>query len=311
MKTSIETIENHLGQGGSISIVNGTKKLAKKNTRLNRYHFNLSDIQEEYPSVKAFIDALPSKGFGNGSLLLLTHLKQGKMRIKEEMKLQFADQPNFQLAGPSEETPHTTPQTPQTPHAAMPQQSPYSPPAQPQLSAVQAAMGYTNVPMYEVISLNVMKERYADVLDQKAKAERELLQAESDLRTSKELAASQKIQLDSIADRHTFDLERTEANQKKWHDKVDPNKLFEQLPHLAGIIQAMKGGGAPQIQGSMGSPVSNLSEIKQRFVSNLNSVPDALVESLEQIAAYMLTDPQFKQAMENQLDAMDNQLTEE
>ena len=170
-----------------------------------------------------------------------------------------------------------------------------------------AAMGYAQMPIHEVVSLTVMKERYAEMVEQKARTEKQRDEAESNLRIAKEKEAALQIRLDSIEDRHSFAMERAEASQKKWLDKLEPNQVLEALPALSGLITAMKGNGAaPQV--GMGNPMPQLSEDKTNFLQTLKQVPDDLIPLLESFVYHIMTNENYRNEVTMYLNSMDQQI---
>lgn len=286
--TNIEQIDQHLRNGNFIAVSNGNKKLSKPNVTIGKFNFSLEDVLKESPSVEAFLKSLPNKGFGNGSIMHFREHRAGAIRTmsvngKEGIELTFADQPNSALASPAA---HTTPQPSQ------PMQNQYTPPA-PAPTQPTGAMGFTQMPIHELVSLQVQKERHHDLQRDLEQARKDRDQAQSELRTAKEKEASLQIRLDGIEDRHKFDIERAEANQRKWFDKIEPNKLLEQMPHLAGVITALKGSVA-QSQIGMGSPIPQMSEPKMNFVEVLKQVPDDLLPLMDAFAYQIMTNEAYR-----------------
>lgn len=308
LTTFISEIEKHLKKPtGLIAVSQGPLKLTKANTRLNKYNFNLQDVLAIGTTVEGFVKQLPDHGFTDGAVMYFRLQRGATTHLVGETVLKFATNA-AQLAAPINESQTVEP-------SVMPQQAapieilkpvqPTPPPQMPMPTMPQAAMGYTQVPSHEWISLKVKEERHADLLQRLNKAEKDRDQAESDLRMEKEKTFGLERKLDTIADRHELALERMEKDKKSFLETEAGKEVIGLAGRIPEMIQALK--PQPQISsGGMGNPLAGASAAKQGFAQQLADYPDEIIPILQQVANHTMNTEGFFEALQNQLNTMNN-----
>jgi hypothetical protein len=275
-------IEKHLkGKNGLIAVTKGNSKLQKSFGNGNKFNFTLQDVLAHANSVEAFIQALPSKGFGSGSVLIFRKTHGNTTAYVSETELNFSE-PQQQLSGP---TPTTNSNPQQT---TEPMEQPKTPSATP----ATAAMGFTQVPQYELITLKVKEERFADLVEKLAKAEKERDKAESDYRMEREKSFTLERKLETIEEKHELKLER-EINNKKGFLETESGQALAgaAISNLDKILLAIKPQSASAV--GMGNPLASLSQQKQAFFEALKEMPDEILPYLQKAAELFLNDDEF------------------
>lgn len=271
-------IEKHLkSKNGLIAVMKGNNKLQKTNGNNNKFNFSLDDVLQHASSVEAFIQSLPSKGFGNGSVLIFRKQHGNTTAYVSETELKFAN-----------DTQETALNTPAINPTVNPQ-----PMEQPKQSTHAASMGYAQVPQYDLITLKVKEERYADLVEKLAKAEKERDKAESDYRMEREKAFVLERKIETMEDKFELKLERELNNKKGFLDTESGQALAGlAINKIDGVIAAFKGGGS-QPQMSMGNPLASFSAKKQAFIEMLKDTPDELLPYLDKALDLFLNNDEF------------------
>ncbi len=251
MNELIRDIENFLSESPSnvITISCGSQKLRKQQADAMRYAFSLSDIQNQYGSIRELLQQLPIYGFSEKVQILLrkTYGSVGKFTYHTIKKLTVNIKKKEDT--PINETMQETTITPQ-----FMQQPPTN---------TNIGLGYTPVPHADWLAAKVKESRYSDLERELKRIQEELLDTKSKLRIKEEEYASLKIKYDTAKERSDLELER---------DRLDRKSLFETdgfqqaLPALAGIFQQYV---APKSAG-LGMP-SNISAIKQQLIAYMGT----------------------------------------
>lgn len=309
MNTDIQTIENHLKKPkGVIAVSQGDLKLQKPGATIDRFNYTYADVLAVAPSLEAFLKQLPQHGFTTGAILSLRykHGQTTKLVAQTELTLTGTPaQPPIAMGAPAVQPP--APSVPEPSPAPSAQHIPV--PAAPIAQPPVAALGYANVPMHEFVSLSVLRERYNDVADAKAKAEKRADEAESALRIEKEKNASLQIKLDSIKDRHAFAIERTKADRKRFWDT---NTGQEVVGKLAGNIPQILAALRPQPQmaqlpqQALANPFAGMTEVRQAFIEAMGEVPDDYLELVELFAAKIMSDDEYRNQVLHYFQTMNN-----
>lgn len=309
MSTDIQIIENHLKKPkGVIAVSQGDLKLQKPGATVDRFNFTYADVLAVAPSLEAFLKQLPQHGFTTGAILSLRykHGQTTKLVAQTELTLTGTpSQPPMAMGAPAVQPPMPTLPAPEPAPAPSAQHIPVpiAPAAQPPV----AALGYANVPMHEFVSLSVLRERYNDVADAKARADKRADEAESALRIEKEKNASLQIKLDSIEDRHAFAIERTEADRKRFWDTDTGREVVGQL---AGNIPQILAALRPQPQmaqlppQALANPFAGMTEVRQAFIEAMGEVPDDYLELVELFAAKIMSDDEYRNQVLNYFQAV-------
>ncbi|WP_323027983.1 hypothetical protein [Gelidibacter japonicus] len=294
----VSEVEKHLkNPTGFIAVTQGTNKLTKPNVNKNKYNFALQDVLAMAPNVETFIKQLPQYGFSDGATMTFRLKRGASTHLLSETTLKFGSQ---QLAAPIQ------PQEQSVAHQATPTLNPPTPMQyqSPAPTMPQPAMGFTQVPSHEWISLKVKEERHADLIERLNKAEKDRDKAESELRMEKEKTFGLERKLDTIADRHELAMERLEKDRKSFLETEAGKEVIGLAGRLPEMIQALK-PNQPQIgAGGMANPLANASAAKQTFAQELINYPDEVVPLLQQVAYHTMNTDGFHEALVNQLGTM-------
>lgn len=307
LSTFITEIEKHLKRPNGLIAVTQDKLKLTKAVSHNKYNFNLQDVLGLAPSIEEFVKQLPHHGFTDGAVM--------SFRIQRGMTTQLVGRTVLKFAAGANSAPvePLAPETPlyQKPDAVAPTEilKPVQQ-IQPPMSLAsptmpQAAMGFTQVPQHEWISLKVKEERHADLLERLNKAEKSRDQAESDLRIEKERLFSLERKLETINDRHEIAMERLEKDRKGFLETEAGKEVIGLAARLPEMIHAMK----PQQQlppGAMGNPLAGASTEKQAFANEFMEWPDEIIPVLKTVAQHVINTEGFYEALQNQLNTMKN-----
>lgn len=267
---------------GVIAVSQDANKLSKSWATHNKFNWTKQDVLKEYDSVEAFIKSLPTRGFTNGTKLIIRRMEGGSPKHKGEIELNFSNQLQNQenLNTPQEKVEPIQKPLANTQPMNTSQSSPPPTPQVQQLSApVVNGLAYAQVPQHEFVDLKVKEGRYSDLERQLKKAEEDLLQCKSDLRIEKEKCSVAERKIETLDDKWELKLDR-QLNDKRGFLDTDTGK--EVASALAGsvpdILKALN--RQPQAAVGMGNPIAHFSEVKQQFVTQITNVQDEFIPVL-------------------------------
>jgi hypothetical protein len=166
-----------------------------------------------------------------------------------------------------------------------------------------SAMGYTQVPQHDWVSLKVKEERYKDLDDKLKKLEQELLDCKSDLRIEKEKRSTAELKLNTISEKKDFEKERALADKESAFDKLANNEalvsgLGAALGKLPEVFSQMK--QTPGAVG-MGNPLQGYSKEKQDFIKDLKEAPDGVIPLVNNTLWAILNIDEFAASLQESL----------
>lgn len=262
----IKIIENFLNtqQGGMLTIEQDGRKLTKPDAVKFRYAFSLAEIEQQYGSVTALVEALPGKGFTDGTKALLrTGYDYGTRqtyKLIDTLTLTF---------------PNTMPPTMShsVPAAALPSAPAFMG------NPTAFGLGFTPVATNEWLSTKVKEERYEELLRSLRKTEDELADTRSKLRIRDEELHSLKLKLDTFEERAELKLERDRLDRKGFLESPG----FEKMLEVAGMaMPAIMASVSPAAAVAPALAMPQLSEAKQQFIQFI-SQPHITEEMIEQL----------------------------
>lgn len=268
----LELLKKHLAKPKFVvAVTQDDNKLSRPNAKVDKYNWSKEDIVQHFGSLENFLKSLKDYGFTNGTIISFRRRTGQTTILIKRVVLKFkgdeeTDNQNQIMLNEEENS-----DSMQKSHQTQEQMD----------SSKSNGLGYANVPYHELVTLNVMRERYSDLSDKLRRAEKERDKAETDLRLEKEKTFELERKINTLEDKWEMKLLKKDLEKKSFFDSEAGLKILDSSKEIAQAL-AVGLGGFSTPKASLGNPMANLPESVQQIMVTISDWDEKHIELLGQ-----------------------------